>query len=198
VFKIKLPDLERAQLNELLVIIAFVLLIIFGSLFLVFRPQIKSINSYRIRSKSLEGYIAEAREKVVLKSKLLEQIEDIKETLLQYEKKLPREKDIPVLLKELTEIVELGDIEFISIHPQPTGPIEELAGIGEGGEYLRLPIQIKMRCSFHDFERFLFRLEKTRRFIKVVDIGIKGGSNVSSPGHEIGLTIEVYMYQEPI
>ena len=195
--KIKIPDLEKAQLEKLLVIIALVLLIFFGSFFLVFCPQVKSIRTYSTRSRTLKDNIAKAKEKIVLKPKLLSQIDDTKEILLQYEKKLPKEKDIPVLLKELTEIVELSDIEFISIHPQPSSSIEELTTFSGEGEYIRLPIQIKMRCSFHDLEKFLFRLEKTKRFVKVVNLGIKGGGTDNS-GHDIGLTIEVYMYQERI
>ncbi len=193
--KIKLPDLEKSQLHELGVIIAFMVVIVFGSFFLIFKPQIRSIRNYRAKSEVLEKDILAAREKIVRKPQLLSQIQDIKDTLVQYEKKLPREKDVPVLLKELTEIIESGEIEFISIYPQPTGPIEELAGVSSQGEYIRLPIQIKMKCGFHDLEKFLYLLERTKRFIKVADISIKGGPGEGN-GHEIDLTIEVYMYQE--
>lgn len=196
--KIRIPELDRAQLNKLLIIAGFILLLIFGSFFLVFKPQMRSIRDYRSRGDSVEKKIFKAKAKIVRKPQLLAEIEEIKESLSQYEKKLPREKDIPVLLEELTEIVELAEIEFVSIRPQRTSSIEELAGKGGEGAYLRLPIEIQMRCSFHDLERFLFRLEKTKRFVKVVTLEIKGGGSKENLKHAVKLIIEVYMYQEAV
>lgn len=195
--KINIPEIDKTQLNKLFIIIIFLLALILGSFLGVFRPQLKKIRDYRQRADSIEEKIAAAKAKIARKPKLLAEIEEIKEILAQYEKKLPREKDIPVLLEELTEIVELAEIEFVSIRPKETSPIEELVGKKEEGLYLRLPIEIKMRCSFHDLEKFLFRLENTRRFVKVVDIEIKGSAD-EEKGHEVGLTIEVYMYQEAV
>ncbi|MEA3368799.1 MAG: type 4a pilus biogenesis protein PilO [Candidatus Ratteibacteria bacterium] len=196
--KIRIPELDKAQLNKLLIIAGFILLLIFGSFFLIFKPQMKSIRDYRSRSDSVEKKILKAKEKIVRKPQLLAEIDEIKESLSQYEKKLPREKDIPVLLEELTEIVELAEIEFVSIRPQRTSSIEELAGKGGEGAYLRLPIEIQMRCGFHDLERFLFRLEKTKRFVKVVKLKIKGGGSKENLKHAVKLIIEVYMYQETV
>jgi len=196
VIKIKIPELEKHQLNKLVAIVVLIFFLIFGSCFLIFRPQSRAIRTYRSRAGSLEKKISTAKAKIARKSQLLAEIDDIKESLIQYEKKLPREKDIPVLLEELTDIVELADIEFVSIRPQRTSPIEELAGKGGEGAYLRLPIEVKMHCGFHDLEKFLFRLEQTKRFVKVISFEIKGSCNEDPSRHEVRLIIEVYMYQE--
>ena len=198
-FKIKIPNLDKAQLNKLLLMVFCLLFLLFGSIFLIFRPQMRKIDDCRLRSEAIEKKIVDAKAKIAKKDKLLSEIEEIKESLVQYEKKLPREKDIPVFLEELTEIIESGEIEFISLRPQRMSPIEELAGKDGEGAYLRLPIEISMRCGYHDLEKFLFRLEQTKRFIKVVKVSIKGSTKSGKSfqsGHDINLTVEVYIYQE--
>ena len=194
--KIKIPELTRPQLSKLLIIGGLILVLIFGSYFLIFKPQTTRSRDYRFRSDLVEKKILKAKAKIARKPQLLAEIEEIKKSLIQYEKKLPREKDIPVLLEELTEIVELGEIEFVSIRPKRASSIEKLAGKGGEGVYLRLPIEIQMRCSFHDLERFLFLLEKTKRFVKVIELKIAGGGSKENLRQTVNLIIEVYMYQE--
>lgn len=196
--KIRISELTRPQLSKLLIIAGFILVLIFGSCCFIFKPQMRRSRDYCSRSDSVEKKIFKAKAKIARNPQLLTEIEEIKKTLVRYETKLPREKDIPVLLEELTEIAELAAIEFVSIRPQRASSIKELAGKEGEGVYLRLPIRIEMRCSFHDLERFLFRLEKSKRFVKVIELKITGGGSKENLRQIVNLIIEVYMYKESV
>jgi len=136
----------------------------------IFLPLFKKAADYSRKEKELRDRLKMVEELDADKQALGKEIEVIKQRLDFYEKKLPRKVNIPEILEELVSIGKASSVNFASIEPQK---IEEIK-VGEAGvkKYLEIPIKLKLKAGYHEFGRFVNRIENFQRFMKVNSIKI--------------------------
>jgi len=110
------------------------------------------------------------------------------EKMERYVKMLPAENEIPAFLENLSAMARDANVRIAAITPV-AGKEQE----GEKGRiYQEMPIQISAKSGFHELGHFLASLESSDRFIKVVDIEIKGNT-VTPKRHDIDLWLTTYV-----
>lgn len=72
--------------------------------------------------------------------------------------------DASAFIEMLNRMAEDSGVSLTSVTPFP---VEKM------GSYARLPIQVEMRCSYHQVGRFLSKLESSSTFIKVEVLQIR-------------------------
>lgn len=106
----------------------------------------------------------------------------------RYIKMLPAEQEIPSLLESLAVMARDSNVRIVAITPVSGKEAE-----GEKGRvYQEMPIQISARSGYHELGRFLANLESSPRFMKVVDIEIRGNKTAPKK-HDIDLMLTTYV-----
>lgn len=106
----------------------------------------------------------------------------------RYIKMLPVEKEIPAFLESLAAMARDARVQIVGIAPSAVQDAESQ----KGRIYQEMPVQISARCGFHELGRFLANIEQSDRFIKVIDVDIRG--NKGSPKkHDVELVLLTYV-----
>lgn len=123
-------------------------------------------------------------------SELKVTIASLKEKVERYEKMLPAEDEIPALLENLSAMAKKANITILGI--TPIAPQGDAAGKDDKDPvYEELPILISAKCGYHELGIFLTDIENSDRFMKVVDMSIKG-SKTSPKKHDVELIVCTY------
>jgi type IV pilus assembly protein PilO len=114
--------------------------------------------------------IASQLESLEMQNRILE--EELKES----SKRLPQEKEIPDLLRKITNLGNKNHVDFIYFNPQTVVPRDF---------YKEVPIRVSVRSTYHNLGIFLSELGQLERIVNTSDIQIqplggKEGQTISS------------------
>ena len=147
--------------KDLLVGLGFFLITIILAKKVIYAPQEEKINL-------LKEKIREERKKV----SLLKEIEQIEQDISFYQKKISPRKEVSWVLDEVTKIAKDAEIKIATLEPQPPEDI---------GIYTRLPLKLKVECSYHELGNFLSRLENSEKFLRVDSMQIESREGIEFP-----------------
>lgn len=137
------------------------------------KKKIDELNQTIASAKKLASEIDFLREK----SKLLElEVDDL-------QKKLPRSKDIPDLLRRITRNAQKFGLKISNLTPQ---------SIVNQSEYAELPFSVNMTSSFHYLGNFFAEIGQEERLLAVRDLNLNAqkAESISVNG---SFTIVAYM-----
>jgi type IV pilus assembly protein PilO len=95
---------------------------------------------------------------------LQKQIEDLQRAIDFFEGKLPREKEVNDLLREVSKAAEGANLEIRQFEPMMTV---------RGSHYSELPVRIVLAGGFEGFYLYMLELEKLARITRVTDMKLK-------------------------
>ncbi len=123
------------------------------------------------KKSGLSEELAEKEEKLRNADQVASRLDDLKidyerlqAELREAEQKLPREKEIPTLLKQVTTLSDQTRVHFISFTPKEV-IVEEF--------YKKIPISLKVKCKYHDLAQFFVNLGKLPRIVNVSGVQIR-------------------------
>jgi type IV pilus assembly protein PilO len=163
-------------------------LILYVYFMFLLKPQFTSLISVFREAGQIKRSLVQTMDNVNNMPLMEKKIEKAKEVQPFYEKKLPREEELPTLLGNLSELARENNVKIISI--KPIKDEDE----PEGGEsvYMEIPIQVKARCGYHQLGRFINDLESADRFMMIGDINIKSIAK-SKTIHDVKLVVYTYI-----
>jgi Tfp pilus assembly protein PilO len=91
----------------------------------------------------------------------------VEQKLDEFNKRLPKEKNIDEILKQITHASSSTGIELKSIEPLQ---------IREGGIYNRFPIKLNLESSFENCFQFFLQLENLPRILQLETISMQEDS----------------------
>jgi type IV pilus assembly protein PilO len=139
---------------------AFVLLLLampVASYFLVFQPRTTQIAEARaeISSKQVKLKQLEAATKSI--DDLGEEIDELRQAIELFEKKLPAQRDVEVVLRDVWRLAAENDLTPKSVRTDK---------IVDSAQYAELPIKMTIIGNFSGFYTFLQELEKLPRITR--------------------------------
>ena len=108
-----------------------------------------------------------------------EQISVITKKLNEFNERLPREKNIDEILKQVTQVAVRTGVELRTIEPQD---------IVEGGIYNKFPIKIRLKSTFKDCFRFFVKLERLPRILQLEKLSMKSKQKTNELETEVLLS----------
>ena len=184
-------DLKNRETQVLLLTICVVLAAAALYLYFVFFPQIIRVFDLTAKTGKIKSELRGAR--VVIKDyeSLKNGLKERTQKVESYEKKLPAEQEIPVLLEDLSNMVKASDIKIVGIVPAMSY-FKDDKSVNKSQIYREIPILITAKSGYHELGAFLTSLESSDRFMKVADINIK--ANKASPKkHDVELMVCTYI-----
>lgn len=193
----KLPELQmdEAKRKTLLVYVLALAVILLFYFFVFLKPSISKLAAVIPKVREYRIQIKEVREDLLFESKLKEKFEAAQVKMGKYEKKLSREKEIPLLLENLSGMAKTCRVKIIAITPIGRKRMLAASDDGKGGVYEEVPIAVSAQSGYHDLGAFINKLETGERYMQVSDIKIR--SNKANPKrHNVDFVVYAYMFKK--
>ncbi|MDD5439561.1 MAG: type 4a pilus biogenesis protein PilO [Candidatus Omnitrophica bacterium] len=142
--------------------------------------RLKEVQGVRVDLSQLEDAL---KRQDLLQTRM----DDMNRKVSLYEKKLPRENEIPLLLEELSRMAKDTNVKIVGINP-----IRKMAAVQPDKTpkpYKAIPIGITAVCGYHELATFINRLEGADRFINIGNISVKTTAGGKQPP-----TVDIIVY----
>lgn len=126
--------------------------------FLYFQPKNEEIKSLEIKRDKLVKEIQNLREKKRRLPALLADVKKIEDEFEEAAKLLPKQKEIPKLLTDISELGRTSGLDFVSFTPK---------GERQKDFYNEVPVAISIRGPYHSIGGFLDKVTKLDRIVSV-------------------------------
>ena len=184
------PELDDRQKKILLMYFAGLIACVIFYFFVFFRPGLARLGEILPKAKKIKKDINEVRDDMLYEDKLKKKTTLLYRTQKKYENKLSREKEIPLLLENMSKMARASRVKILGVTPN----IKDFREHGPGeGSYQEVPIAISAQAGYHDLGIFINKIEEGERFMQISDIKIK--SNTANPNrHDIEFVVYAYTF----
>lgn len=159
----KINKLPQNQKIALLAGIAILLLVAYW--FALFNAKREQLGAANERLSELQVQLAENRTLAADLPRFREELGKLDAELTEALRQLPDDKELPVLLTNITTLGKNAGLEFKDFIPQ-----QEV----KKGFYAEVPISISLRGSFHNLASFFDELSRLDRIVNVENFSIDG------------------------
>ncbi|MEW6087491.1 MAG: type 4a pilus biogenesis protein PilO [bacterium] len=167
-----------------------ILILIGGYVYLLYLPKEKEFDKLIEDRSNKEIQLRKASIQAKNQERLKNEIKDLEEKLTSVKMQLPKEKEIPDLLKSIDAKGRESNIDFLFFKPQSIITKEF---------YGEVPITLNVKGGFHNVGLFLNKLAGLPRLINVSSIKI---SNINEKDEHITIKAEMiaksYIYLENV
>jgi len=129
--------------------------------FLSYQPSAEKITSLDTQKGSLLKEIQEVERKIADLKNLEKELEEAKATFEETSALLPKDKEIPKLLTDISALGRSAGLEFLTFKPQADIPKDF---------YAEIPITINVRGPYHNIGFFFDQVSKMERIVSVSNI----------------------------
>lgn len=176
--------------NQQKVVLGIVMLGIVWAFFkYLYSPMGKKVNDAKRDLMEKQEKLRITETKALRKDALVKEYELLKAEEKTVEKKLPRQKELPVLLRELNNILKKYKVNFINLLPQASTPREY---------FIEFPFTINVTANFHNLGLFLTDLGQMDRIINAQNLQItqKQATDQDTTNITASFQIVAYTYKE--
>jgi type IV pilus assembly protein PilO len=141
--------------------VVLVLLPIIVFYFSYYKPKVRKIETLSNQKVSLEQQLQEVKEKAANLAKFEKELEEAETKFLETAVLLPKQKEIPKLLKDISALGRNAGLDFLTFKP--------LADIPKDF-YAEIPITINVRGPYHNMGYFFDQVSKLERIVSVSNV----------------------------
>jgi len=150
---------------KLAIALLFFILPIILFYFLWFQPQQEKSTQLTRQRTVLKRDLQKAKAKAANRGKLQAELNATEERFAEASLLLPKEKEIPALLTNISALGRGAGLDFLTFKPQSDVPKDF---------YSEIPVDIKVRGPYHNMGIFLGQVAKLDRIVTVSNITMGG------------------------
>jgi len=158
------------RLHRLLIFFAAIVLICGGFAFLIYMPKAEAISQKEKEIATLEEKIRVGKIKAKNLPAMKEKKAEIDKKLVAALELLPDEREIPSLLKGITEQGIDAGLEFKLFVPE----LEVAKDF-----YVEIPVTIEVEGDFRNVAEFFYKVSKMKRIVNIINISMRPKDNLS-------------------
>ncbi len=128
--------------------------------FLFYQPNSEKITKLDATRSKLQQEIQDLKQKERNKPKLLAEVAKVEEEFEEAAKLLPKDKEIPKLLKDISALGRNAGLDFLTFVPRPETPKDF---------YDEIPVDINIRGPYHSVGFFFDQVSKLDRIVSVTN-----------------------------
>ena len=124
--------------------------------------------------------------------KLKEQLAQIESTLSELLRKLPNEAQVDELIRDISQSVLANGLKQELFQPEYQKETEEK------GLYVKLPIKLRAKGSYHSFGKFVSGVATMNRIVTLHDVSIESSKNAKDETYPqtLEMIAQIYRYLE--
>jgi type IV pilus assembly protein PilO len=141
-------------------------IILFVALFVwfIYLPKSEQIDKARQDIRNLETKLNQAKMKAKALEKFEEEFAEVEVQFAEALSLLPNTKEIPSLLKALTQLGTDSQLEFLLFNPQRERPKDF---------YMEIPVAIQVSGSYHNVAIFFDKVGRMDRIVNILNVDMK-------------------------
>ncbi len=151
---------------KIAIAVAIIVLIGVGFYFFQYSPKTETIERLTRQEQDLERRLVKIRKRASNKEKLKQDLAKTQELFEAYSVLLPKDKEIPQLLKDISSLGINAGLDFQSFTPGNDIPKDF---------YAEIPVSINFNGPYHNLGYFLDKVSKLNRIVTVNNINLGGG-----------------------
>lgn len=128
--------------------------------FLLYQPNSEKITKLDATRTKLHQEIQDLKQKERDKPKLLAEVAKVEDEFEQTAQMLPKDKEIPKLLKDISALGRNAGLDFLTFVPRPVTPKDF---------YDEIPVDINIRGPYHSVGFFFDQVSKLDRIVSVTN-----------------------------
>lgn len=157
----KLQRLPRPYRMALLPAIAIAVCAAY--VYLLYMPAKQNLDGLREQQLQLQRKLAEVRSVASNEERVKQEIAELERKLAVALRQLPDDKELPVLLTDVTSLGKTAGLDFKAFRPQPEFRREF---------YAEVPIEVEFTGSFHDIASFFDEVSRLPRIVNIGELDI--------------------------
>lgn len=169
-------DLKTGSMPQYLKIIFIVvpaIIFIVLAVTLIFSPKNKEIKRLGDNITKLDNEIKTSEVKVRRLDELRAENTRLQAQLEELKEKLPEEKEVSVLLKQVSDLGHKSGLVILLWKPQPRKPDPK-------GIYVEIPVSMEIIGRYHDLGVFFSHISRIKRIVNISNIKINSGAKTGS------------------
>ncbi len=156
-----------AAIPSILLIVLFI--------FLIYAPKEKEINVLNKRIVELDSDIQSGLVKVRKLDELKAENLRLRERLATLKEQLPEEKEVSILLKQISDLGLKSGLEILLWKPEKRRP-------NPSGLYIEIPVKVKVVGGYHDVGVFFSHISRLPRIVNIADIKLSMSKGLGHSG----------------
>ncbi len=155
--------------SKIKILIAVIILVVAVVLFYFLRysPLHKKIVSLEQQRNQIETRLAKVKKRAQDRERLAREVAETERVFLKLSELLPKEKEIPTLLKDISALGTNAGLDFLSFKPG-SDILKDF--------YAEIPVEIKVEGPYHNLGYFLDQVSKLDRIVTVNNIKLDSPS----------------------
>ena len=141
--------------------------------FFIFIPRNEDIDALKTKITKLDQEIVNGEAKVKRLDALMVENEMLKKKLAQLKEQLPEEKEVSVLLKQVSELGLRSGLEIRLWKPEARKTSPE-------GLYIEIPVRVEVTTDYHKLGDFFSHISRLPRLVNISGIEILADSKASN------------------
>ncbi len=146
---------------KLILAIVILLLPVVVFYFAFFQPHEKELKDLDSKKVALEKKLRAVKKKAQNRARLQQELDEVMAVFEETSKLLPKEKEIPQLLKDISALGRNAGLDFLSFKPGADVPKDF---------YAEIPVNININGPYHNMGFFLDQVSKLDRIVSVNNI----------------------------
>ncbi len=136
---------------------------------LIYFPKNKEIKILNASIAKLDNEVASSKVKVRRLDELKIENARLKLRLVELQEQLPEEKEVSILLKQISDLGLKSGLEILLWKPEARRPDPK-------GIHVEIPVKMEVRGGYHDLGVFFSYISRIKRIVNISNIKIKIGS----------------------
>lgn len=143
---------------------ASIVLLLLGYAFALHLPRAQAIAAQKEKIRALEAERAKLQTLIAQREKVKEEIAEVEELFHQVKAQLPDQKEIPELLRQVSNLGRDSGLEVLFFRQKP----EVLHDT-----YAEVPVEMGVRGGYHQIALFFDKVRQLDRIVNVADLNLK-------------------------
>jgi type IV pilus assembly protein PilO len=142
---------------------ALVLLVGIGTYFLSVSDAVTQIEAHDATLEKQEAELLKLQQQAQHRTQFMREVERLKQRLREAEEQLPKQAEIPKVLRDIDYEAKQAGLRVDRFEPQ---------GEQVQGDFAAVPLKMTVRGNYHEIAVFLDRLSKMPRIVNVTDLNM--------------------------
>lgn len=147
--------------QKLIAVGAAVVLIGIATYFFSVDPAMAQIADNEARIEKQEAQLLKLQQQAQHRTQFMREVERLKQRLREAEEQLPKQAEIPKLLRDIAYEAQQSGLRLDRF---------EIQSETQEGDFARVPVKMSVRGSYHEIAVFFDRLAKMPRIVNVTDL----------------------------
>ena len=165
----KVEKINRAY--RILIFAGTLMLLVGIFAFMVYLPKTEQIDRISGEISRLNKEISQARRTVKTLAKFEADFAKVEAEFQEALMLLPNAREIPSLLKTITDLGNDSNLEFLLFTPKREVP---------RGFFIEIPVSIQVSGSYHDVATFFYKVGLMKRIVNILDVSMNPEKTLST------------------